>query len=251
MLARRVAVVCAQFLGGRVVGTGLQVGNVQRSGPAVACAGPVGACRNGARSNKTRAHRLVTYRLESKEPRVSDHISAEELADAAEGLLAPARADVVRTHVASCPQCLQTADLLSSVTVTLSSQPAPAMPAHVSSRLDAVIAQEQTRRQLDAETSRSTPAVHEPDRAAQPTDRPLDRPADRRTRQTAHLPSADVQGADVHRVPTYWPGRRDPGSPHQNRPGTTADVRPALSSPRPRRRRWSGSAATSSARAPA
>jgi len=81
---------------------------------------------------------------------VSDHISVEDLADAAEGLLEPARADVVRTHVTGCPACTQTAELLSSVTAMLSSEPAPAMPAPVIARLDAVIAQEQARRQIIA-----------------------------------------------------------------------------------------------------
>ncbi|GAA3622399.1 hypothetical protein [Microlunatus ginsengisoli] len=85
---------------------------------------------------------------------MSDHISVEELADAAEGLLAPARADQVRNHLAGCALCADTAGLLASVTTTLAAQPAPAMPPAVAARLDAVLAQEQSRREAAAGGSR-------------------------------------------------------------------------------------------------
>jgi hypothetical protein len=81
---------------------------------------------------------------------VADHISVEELANAAEGLLAPARAGVVHSHLDSCQTCRDTADLLSSVSATLAAEPVPSMPPAVAARLDAVIADEQVRR--DAKT---------------------------------------------------------------------------------------------------
>lgn len=77
---------------------------------------------------------------------MSDHISVDELADAAEGLLEPARADTVDTHVADCPICHETVDLLAAVTGTLAAEPDPMMPPGVIARLDAVVADEQTRR---------------------------------------------------------------------------------------------------------
>jgi hypothetical protein len=89
--------------------------------------------------------------LGSKECRVADHISVEELADAAEGLLAPERADGVRGHLDSCPTCRDTADLLSSVTATLTAEPIPPMPSAVVTRLDAVIAAEQARREAKSD----------------------------------------------------------------------------------------------------
>ncbi len=85
---------------------------------------------------------------------MADHISVEQLADAAEGLLEPERALLVRTHLESCPVCLETADLLTSVTVTLAAEPHPVMPADVVARLDAVIAAEQSSRSAGARVVR-------------------------------------------------------------------------------------------------
>jgi hypothetical protein len=86
---------------------------------------------------------------------VSDHVSVEELADAAEGLLDPARAEVVRAHVAGCPACQETAGFLTAVSATLAAEPTPAMPAPVIARLDAVIAQEQARRGIKTDVPAS------------------------------------------------------------------------------------------------
>jgi hypothetical protein len=77
---------------------------------------------------------------------VSEHISVDELADAAEGLLDSTRAVAVDAHVAQCPDCQATAADLRTVTELLASDPAPAMPAAVASRLDSVLAGESERR---------------------------------------------------------------------------------------------------------
>jgi hypothetical protein len=82
---------------------------------------------------------------------VSDHISVEELADAAEGLLEPARTDAVHAHLDGCPTCRDTADLLASVSTTLAAEPIPPMPPAVAARLDAVIADEQARREIKSD----------------------------------------------------------------------------------------------------
>jgi anti-sigma factor RsiW len=79
---------------------------------------------------------------------VSEHISVDELADAAEGLLDPAFAAAVETHVAQCPDCQATAADLRRVTELLAADPAPPMPAAVASRLDSVLAGESERRTL-------------------------------------------------------------------------------------------------------
>ena len=77
---------------------------------------------------------------------MSEHISVEELADQAEQLLQPARADAVRAHLSDCPICGETAELLAAVTTTLAAEPLPAMPPDVVARLDGVLAEEQARR---------------------------------------------------------------------------------------------------------
>ena len=79
---------------------------------------------------------------------MSEHISVDELADAAEGLLEPARAAAVETHVAQCPDCQAAAADLRRVTELLAADPAPPMPAAVASRLDSVLAGESERRTL-------------------------------------------------------------------------------------------------------
>lgn len=79
---------------------------------------------------------------------MSEHISVDELADAAEGLLDPARAAAVDVHVAQCPDCQATAANLRRVTELLAADSAPPMPAAIASRLDTVLAGESERRTL-------------------------------------------------------------------------------------------------------
>jgi hypothetical protein len=79
---------------------------------------------------------------------VSEHISVDELADAAEGLLDPARAAAVDAHVSQCLDCQAAAADLRRITELLAADPAPPMPAAVASRLDSVLAGESDRRTL-------------------------------------------------------------------------------------------------------
>jgi anti-sigma factor RsiW len=49
----------------------------------------------------------------------AQHLSIDELADAAEGLLDPDRATVAESHIARCPECQAHSDALRQVTATL------------------------------------------------------------------------------------------------------------------------------------
>ena len=86
--------------------------------------------------------------VSEEEFHVSEHLSVDELADAAEGLLDPARAAAADAHVAQCPACQSAAADLRRVTELLAADPAPPMPAGVTSRLDSVLAGESERRTL-------------------------------------------------------------------------------------------------------
>lgn len=77
---------------------------------------------------------------------MSAHIAPEELADAAEGLLDPARSAVVDTHLAGCDVCTGVVADLAQVSVTLAAVPAPAMPDDVFARLSDVVAAESAHR---------------------------------------------------------------------------------------------------------
>lgn len=77
---------------------------------------------------------------------VTDHIATDELADAAEGLLDPARADIVARHVDGCAACTQTAQILEGLPAVLAAEPAPPMPAAISARLQQAVTTESERR---------------------------------------------------------------------------------------------------------
>lgn len=77
---------------------------------------------------------------------MSDHIAPEELADAAEGLLDPARSAVVETHLVACDACTQVVADLSGISLTLASVPTPAMPDDVFARLSDVVEAESRHR---------------------------------------------------------------------------------------------------------
>lgn len=68
------------------------------------------------------------------------HFDTDALADHAEGILDPARDAQVRDHLASCGQCRDVVDQLTQVSTMLSSLPAPSMPADVSARIEASLA---------------------------------------------------------------------------------------------------------------
>lgn len=76
----------------------------------------------------------------------AQHLSIDELADAAEGLLDPERATVAESHIARCPVCRAQSDALREVTATLRTEPSAAMPEAVAHRLNEVIAAESARR---------------------------------------------------------------------------------------------------------
>lgn len=70
--------------------------------------------------------------------RAGEHIDLETLAELDEGLLEE-RADSLRAHLASCPQCQQRAADLTEVRRALAAAPAPTMPSDVADRIDTAI----------------------------------------------------------------------------------------------------------------
>ena len=77
---------------------------------------------------------------------MSVHITADELSEAAAGMLDPARAAAISEHVAGCADCTEMATALSQVPGLLAAEPAPTMPVDVFTRLEAVVAEESDRR---------------------------------------------------------------------------------------------------------
>ncbi|MFC7619791.1 hypothetical protein [Microlunatus sp. GCM10028923] len=78
------------------------------------------------------------------------HLTVDELADAAAGLLDAARVAEIDAHLAGCRQCSASKADLDQVSVRLAAEPVPAMPAAVADRLAEVIALEQQRRSSGA-----------------------------------------------------------------------------------------------------
>ena len=76
----------------------------------------------------------------------AQHLSIDELADVAEGLLDPERATAAESHIARCPECQTHSDALRQVTATLRAEPAAPMPETVARRLNEVIAAKSARR---------------------------------------------------------------------------------------------------------
>jgi anti-sigma factor RsiW len=76
----------------------------------------------------------------------AQHLTTDELADAAEGLLDPERAAFAESHIADCPDCHAQSDALRAVSATLQAEPAQTMPEAVAHRLNDVVAAEQVRR---------------------------------------------------------------------------------------------------------
>ena len=79
---------------------------------------------------------------------MTDHPTRDTLADAAEGLLAPADAAVVDAHLAGCAECRGETAAFAEVGTVLASLPAPTMPAGVVRRLAGVVAAEQSAREV-------------------------------------------------------------------------------------------------------
>ena len=126
---------------------------------------------------------------------MTDHPTRDTLADAAEGLLAPAEAAVVEAHLAGCADCRAETAAFAEVGTVLAAVPSPAMPAHVVRRLADVVAAEQAAREV-------SPVLH-----AVPGTGPDAPPVPRHpygTRRRLH-PSLGRFGEDLRRVS---PGRR-------------------------------------------
>jgi anti-sigma factor RsiW len=66
------------------------------------------------------------------------HLSVDELADAAEGLLNSERAAFAESHIAGCPDCQAQSEALREVTASLRAEPVPPMPREVFRRLNDV-----------------------------------------------------------------------------------------------------------------
>ena len=126
---------------------------------------------------------------------MTDHPSRDALADAAEGLLTPAEAATVEAHVAGCAECRAETAAFAEVGTVLAGLPAPVMPPDVVRRLAAVVAAEQSNREV-------SPVLH-----AVPGSGPDAPPVPRHpygTRRRLH-PSLGRFGEDLRRVS---PGRR-------------------------------------------
>jgi anti-sigma factor RsiW len=76
----------------------------------------------------------------------TQHLSIDELADAAEGLLDTQRAAFVESHLADCAECRANWETLREVTATLGADICPPMPDAVAHRLSEVIAAESSHR---------------------------------------------------------------------------------------------------------
>ncbi|WP_152365099.1 anti-sigma factor family protein [Microlunatus speluncae] len=78
---------------------------------------------------------------------MAEHLTVDELADAAAGLVDAARGAEITEHLAGCRRCAASQAELEQVSVRLAAEPTPPMPAAVTARLAAVIDAEQNRRQ--------------------------------------------------------------------------------------------------------
>jgi anti-sigma factor RsiW len=86
----------------------------------------------------------------------AQHLTTDELAEAAEGLLDPERAAFAESHLAGCPDCHAQSDALHAVITTLQAEPAATMPQTVARRLQDVVAAQQVQR-AEASVKRSGP----------------------------------------------------------------------------------------------
>lgn len=77
---------------------------------------------------------------------MSTHPTAEDLADAAAGVLTPEHGVEVDRHVASCPDCATAAHQLRIVRSVLADSTSTPMPTEVVQRLDATLLAESARR---------------------------------------------------------------------------------------------------------
>jgi anti-sigma factor RsiW len=86
----------------------------------------------------------------------AQHLSIDELADAAEGLLDPERAAFAESHIAGCPDCHAQSEALRDVSTMLRTEPATPMPEAVAHRLGQVVAAESVAREAHSWKPRPT-----------------------------------------------------------------------------------------------
>jgi anti-sigma factor RsiW len=86
----------------------------------------------------------------------AQHLSIDELADAAEGLLDAERAAFAESHIADCPDCQAQSVALREVSATLRAQPAAPMPEPAARRLNEVVAAESAAREAHSWKPRAT-----------------------------------------------------------------------------------------------
>jgi anti-sigma factor RsiW len=84
----------------------------------------------------------------------TQHLSIDELADAAEGLLEEDRAAFVESHLAGCAECRANSEALREVTAVLRADVSPPMPDAIVHRLVEVVATENAHRALAAKDER-------------------------------------------------------------------------------------------------
>jgi hypothetical protein len=121
---------------------------------------------------------------------MTGHADAATLALLREGLLAPAEAAQVRSHLAGCARCRETESGLVTVTQMLASVQSPPMPAAVSARIAAALAAEAAARRDTAAPLEAAAAGGPPGTPAAP-----DTPAATGTPVTRQVPAAAGPGA--------------------------------------------------------
>ncbi|HXP54211.1 MAG TPA: hypothetical protein VN847_04620 [Streptosporangiaceae bacterium] len=86
--------------------------------------------------------------------RHSAHVDADVLAELSAGLISGKRATRIHAHLAGCPHCARLSAGLNEISSMLASVSSPAMPEHVTRRLNAALAQEAAQRSAPAVTDR-------------------------------------------------------------------------------------------------
>ncbi|MFJ1753716.1 hypothetical protein [Kitasatospora sp. NPDC088134] len=123
----------------------------------------------------------------------SDHPGPDVLADLAEELLPPERAESLHRHLADCPSCAEDYAALCGLPELLADSPVPPMPAEVADRLTAALA---------AESAARTEARA----AARPPEPSVQRPAARRENSPTG-PARTGGPAGTPRAGATGPGR--------------------------------------------
>lgn len=97
---------------------------------------------------------------------MSEHVSAEKLAQLSEGELRPAAARRIQAHLSGCAACRAESDALAALPALLASARPPAMPAHLAARIETALAAESAQRA--AETARQAAPAPQARQARRP-----------------------------------------------------------------------------------